>query len=232
MEPRSAERGNNARRTRASDDQSWLQWSHAQPNVETNLLEIHGFIRPVASMEPRSAERGNRRSTSISAPWNACFNGATLSRTWKHRQITIQQYHEFVASMEPRSAERGNGLSRRRNGRRRWLQWSHAQPNVETRKPSPWRHAAGRASMEPRSAERGNARSLNRSHCRMAQASMEPRSAERGNAPLTRSLTLARSGFNGATLSRTWKPFRRRDRPKSRQAASMEPRSAERGNGL
>ncbi len=58
-------------------------------------------------MEPRSAERGNvfRTRTVASRP---------------------------TASMEPRSAERGNGATEGAVFDPDALQWSHAQPNVET----------------------------------------------------------------------------------------------------
>ncbi len=158
MEPRSAERGNNSlnpcecmpqtgfngatlSRTWKPDLQgdAWflstpLQWSHAQPNVET------------PRWIPRSPATTRR------------FNGATLSRTWKpkarlraaitaarlqwsHAQPNVETiakaakaYKPKRASMEPRSAERGNS----------WV--------------SSFNEAIHFASMEPRSAERGNPR--------------------------------------------------------------------------
>ncbi len=206
MEPRSAERGNHTYDLYAGHRQysfngatlsrTWklparsittvifneLQWSHAQPNVETYLDNTLLAERETASMEPRSAERGNA-------------------------VLRIGEGAEKSASMEPRSAERGNfksganacASSRRFNGAtlsRTWkrscsaisggilasLQWSHAQPNVET--------GAGRQ----------GARVCN------SRASMEPRSAERGNKATRVSVVCARPCFNGATLSRTWKP--------------------------
>ena len=59
---------------------------------------------------------------------------------------------------------------------------------------------------------------------------MEPRSAERGNDRLDDLGGWNLFGFNGATLSRTWKQEFVLDRLYPVQAASMEPRSAERGN--
>ena len=106
-------------------------------------------------MEPRSAERGNV----------------------KH---LIRRQAEMLASMEPRSAERGNELPPHLAVDLNQLQWSHAQPNVETSTPPPAGAVSGQASMEPRSAERGNGRDRSRLGAD-GYASMEPRSAERGN---------------------------------------------------
>ncbi len=133
-------------------------------------------------MEPRSAERGNNFARRLLSEFAICFNGATLSRTWKHLRQRSRAPVER-ASMEPRSAERGNRRRDRVLAFDEELQWSHAQPNVETarlrRSPSrrrvymqlQWSHAQPNvetvenvhrfdsfqsASMEPRSAERGN----------------------------------------------------------------------------
>ncbi len=84
--------------------------------------------------------------------------------------------------MEPRSAERGNKRI--------------AVPYLLRR----------HASMEPRSAERGNLLPF-RSMKGPRVASMEPRSAERGNRTLGATYGLQSNSFNGATLSRTWKPY-------------------------
>ncbi len=62
----------------------------------------------VASMEPRSAERGNLIKNGKCQSCGGRFNGATLSRTWKPFEITEQELWDIM------------------------LQWSHAQPNVET----------------------------------------------------------------------------------------------------
>ncbi len=133
MEPRSVERGNTATQSSQHRARQELQWSHAQSNVETTLVER---LRP-------------QRMSS--------FNGATLSRTWKRESLTQSR---ISATM---------------------LQWSHAQSNVETmRRDRQRRSTRTRASMEPRSVERGNAASA------------------------ADSCTVA-TGFNGATLSRTWK---------------------------
>ncbi len=110
-------------------------------------------------MEPRSAERGNARCSGGTRIPKVRFNGATLSRTWK-----------------PDACNQALKVAQE-------LQWSHAQPNVETI-------------------------FVAAPHERLTQASMEPRSAERGNPALRRSLT-SRIRFNGATLSRTWKHFRK-----------------------
>ncbi len=61
-----------------------------------------------ASMEPRSAERGNSTYAARSNARPIRFNGATLSRTWKRGSG-----EDYLRGMEK-------------------LQWSHAQPNVET----------------------------------------------------------------------------------------------------
>jgi hypothetical protein len=59
--------------------------------------------------------------------------------------------------------------------------------------------------MEPRSLERGNPVHI-RSMRLALPASMEPRSLERGNLSRGGKVKDSTSGFNGATLSRTWKP--------------------------
>ncbi len=107
--------------------------------------------------------------------------------------------------------------------------------------------------MEPRSFKRGNLHSVGM-HARICVASMEPRSFKRGNASSASSLTISRSGFNGATFFQTWKrPLERAQfttkpllqwshvlsnvetsrltvRVQRVAAASMEPRSFKRGN--
>ncbi len=60
-----------------------LQWSHAQPNVETDTTYEQPLRGNRASMEPRSAERGNHWRLAGSFYRLPGFNGATLSRTWK-----------------------------------------------------------------------------------------------------------------------------------------------------
>ncbi len=132
-------------------------------------------------MEPRSAERGN----------------VELSP-----ELHVVQH----ASMEPRSAERGNANWIALRYEMCWrLQWSHAQPNVETDlrrhdlQPGPalqWSHAQPNVETRDRD-DRDD---------RAAPASMEPRSAERGNASRARRSASKSLSFNGATLSRTWKP--------------------------
>ena len=133
-----------------------------------------------ASMEPRSAERGNTPHTLPAPHRQSCFNGATLSRTWK--QVGVVCAHDpNEASMEPRSAERGN-VKREIENRymRELLQWSHAQPNVETppkRAPIRWRFRLQWSHAQP------NVETDLRhtGATRIVSASMEPRSAERGN---------------------------------------------------
>ena len=134
----------------------------------------------------------------------SAFNGATLSRTWKHETSADAGAGEF-ASMEPRSAERGNvpGLKSPQ---------SRSAASMEPRSAERGNRAMFErssldevASMEPRSAERGNVRRRGAPHLPRG-ASMEPRSAERGNVPLEIHARRATAGFNGATLSRTWKP--------------------------
>src|SRR5262245_34629916 len=135
------------------------------------------------------------------------------------------------------------------------LQWSHAQPNVETRR----KHDALRirilASMEPRSAERGNIGKFGSIGGEL-DASMEPRSVERGNPDLPNALARITAAstephsvergkpkcagrpyrrlscFNGAALSRTGKLRDIGLKAEHARLASMEPRSAERGNDL
>ena len=108
-------------------------------------------------MEPRSAERGNQSARNSLGRLIAlsCFNGATLSRAWKPSGPCGRHSVGAAASMEPRSAERGNGeLWKLPRASSVTLQWSHAQPSVETR--TGLKARVTRASMEPRSAERGN----------------------------------------------------------------------------
>ncbi len=182
-----------------------LQWSHAQPNVET---------MPSPSRAIRS--------------WR--FNGATLSRTWKLPPAPRDAVFHFNASMEPRSAERGNlekavlpvvmamaSMEPRSAERGNKVYPSFLPPfagcfNGATLSRT-WKPAAARrprrgrpASMEPRSAERGNAPTIRVWSLLPSEASMEPRSAERGNANPQVPLRYRCFGFNGATLSRTWKP--------------------------
>ncbi len=107
MEPRSAERGNFLDRHEDQTGVSGLQWSHAQPNVETSARPLPLTCNTSASMEPRSAERGNKVNYVI-------------------------RVKAKTASMEPRSAERGNCGIGGHAASTLALQWSHAQPNVET----------------------------------------------------------------------------------------------------
>ncbi len=156
MEPRSAERGNELEVKQSCR----RRLASMEPrSAERGNLKQKAKKRgvKVASMEPRSAERGNRQAGLVFDFGERRFNGATLSRTWKRQD---------AAAADGVPVE---------------LQWSHAQPNVETRHLPLWGGVPPWASMEPRSAERGNDRD--------------------------RELTLARQqSFNGATLSRTWKP--------------------------
>ena len=93
-----------------SESGSMLQWSHAQPSVETapshrGNLGAPGFNGATLSRAWKPRRRSRRAR---SAGW--CFNGATLSRTWKLVARTPSgSIHAYT-----------------------WLQWSHAQPNVET----------------------------------------------------------------------------------------------------
>ncbi len=156
MEPRSAERGNVQLRGN-SQTPKLLQWSHAQPNVETRCRDRFDTEFSGASMEPRSAERGN-----------PAVAGKLLHRVrlqWSHAQPNVETC--------------SSGAWPRKLG---WLQWSHAQPNVETPIESVVVFQKLMASMEPRSAERGNRADLSET-------------------------SLIRECFNGATLSRTWKPL-------------------------
>ncbi len=70
-----------------------LQWSHAQPNVETHLSIALLVFGNYASMEPRSAERGNLPYTLKINLAKARFNGATLSRTWKQKHEPLALCH-------------------------------------------------------------------------------------------------------------------------------------------
>ncbi len=208
MEPRSAERGNYPNAPYTVFEFSQLQWSHAQPSVETAMPPIGLERLRKASMEPRSAERGNGQVIEE----RRCESDASMEpRSAERGNIATASENaaERQASMEPRSAERGNSAACAGhpqwcacfNGAtlsRAWkpvvpgsklpetvyaLQWSHAQPSVETSNPAPARSFDARA-----------------------------------------------PGFNGATLSRAWKPGIDKLRGEFGWEASMEPRSAERGN--
>ncbi len=208
MEPRSAERGN-ARWAPTIRDVKLASMEPRSAERGNLIKRNNDYRKGTASMEPRSAERGNRAGA------GRYFGGTG-------------------ASMEPRSAERGNNFLSCSSLRVSLvLQWSHAQPNVETcRSRSGFAGLPAEASMEPRSAERGNkqeSRRFQRWECasmepRSAErgnpfgcsfhtirrlASMEPRSAERGNKPFAIGFSRHLQRFNGATLSRTWKPVLR-----------------------
>ncbi len=136
-----------------------LQWSHAQPNVETRSDCSLRRQMLKASMEPRSAERGNFETVRA-------------------------QFFLPIASMEPRSAERGNIHKEPKNYLLRIsLQWSHAQPNVET---TFARHfdVIIPAQLQWSHAQPNVETARNESACNRGGRS-----------------------FNGATLSRTWKPL-------------------------
>ncbi len=228
MEPRSAERGNSGESWRAIARSTGFNGATLSRTWKRSRSAVASSVPAAASMEPRSAERGNDVAESAASVSCWSFNGATLSRTWKHRSMIANRFatrrfngatlsrtwkpmpyrrrdRGVAASMEPRSAERGNDSiaarakrsSCRFNGAtlsRTWklssakgncvrlflLQWSHAQPNVET----VW----------------------SRRRCATNDtASMEPRSAERGNTLDRIPIGTRQCGFNGATLSRTWK---------------------------
>ncbi len=107
-------------------------------------------------MEPRSAERGNARAACQQDEIDARFNGATLSRTWKReRKVSILDngrcFNGATLSRTWKPATKLQSLAESF-----LLQWSHAQPNVETHHLQLGGRARQGASMEPRSAERGN----------------------------------------------------------------------------
>ncbi len=83
MEPRSAERGNAPLATCLSRYRP-LQWSHAQPNVETAQAAPHAPLENLLqwSHAQPNVETGDRYVGVAGAPAGR-FNGATLSRTWK-----------------------------------------------------------------------------------------------------------------------------------------------------
>ncbi len=158
------------------------------------------------------------------------FNGATLSRTWKQRRYVSTgssqprlQWSHAQPNVETRSNEEDGQIGCP------LLQWSHAQPNVETRWPR-----APRPSMRSLQWSHAQPNVETRDHRRVETsircASMEPRSAERGNFILLSCPPSPAEGFNGATLSRTWKPGTVTKVSIVVISASMEPRSAERGN--
>ncbi len=65
-----------------------LQWSHAQPNVET--LDSPGLpgVDREASMEPRSAERGNKAAIAAGT--------FSLELQWSHAQPNVETLLKFV----------------------------------------------------------------------------------------------------------------------------------------
>ncbi len=206
-----------------------LQWSHAQPNVET------------IEKLPRGSLVG-------------CFNGATLSRTWKLGVAQVTLRHCNIASMEPRSAERGNKKIWNWHAT---YQSASMEPRSAER--GNWFALAGSgcrsiASMEPRSAERGNLKAM-LLMCISIQRFNGATLSRTWKRPRPASGCRCRRRFNGATLSRTWKQRAGCDDCGPRRttlqwshaqpnvetcqlspngadarAASMEPRSAERGN--
>ncbi len=145
---------------------------------------------------PRSPQAGNG------------FNGATLSRTWKQVLAGASAQVVHQASMEPRSAERGNvrGVHSLMTGYV-VLQWSHAQPNVETTRsmdtPVNW-HSFNGATLSRTWKRRectSNPRTARRLQWSHAQPNVETQALREGPGD-----GLYR--FNGATLSRTWKRAR------------------------
>ncbi len=156
-------------------------------------------------MEPRSAERGNRPRRGQPRRGQPRFNGATLSRTWKQGI--------FVARLSAANP----------------LQWSHAQPNVETRMHWTWGRAQRRLQW---SHAQPNVETWHRSQTpicgsRCFNGATLSRTWKQEEQSATNPLPHC---FNGATLSRTWKPAVVGNGQRSRLMASMEPRSAERGN--
>ncbi len=204
MEPRSAERGN----TGGFKTVGFCEIASMEPRSAERGNGVSIFQRggvDGASMEPRSAERGNRKKWFQRHSGLQSFNGATLSRTWKPR----------MAASHPPSAFCFNGATLSRT-------WKPLRPLAEV-------DFSTLASMEPRSAERGNFRGAAGATSEIG-ASMEPRSAERGNYQWKCPNIQRLQGFNGATLSRTWKRGILPLQLQELSPASMEPRSAERGN--
>ncbi len=110
MEPRSAERGNACYSVQVCRLRKSLQWSHAQPNVETLA---GGTIARTTSLCFNGATLSRTWKLIIEHQgnqWTPSFNGATLSRTWKRKSSVEHTCRRVIASMEPRSAERGNTL--------------------------------------------------------------------------------------------------------------------------
>ena len=157
-------------------------------------------------MEPRSLERGNAQA-------EVGYQGGEFKLQWSHVHSNVETLRRGHARAQLRGF---NGATFTRTWKQdhvksAWfggnsLQWSHVHSNVET----------------------GRGLATARTH---VHASMEPRSLERGNADQCGKGSLHRTGFNGATFTRTWKRHVHAQQDGARQA-SMEPRSLERGNVL
>ncbi len=85
-----------------------LQWSHAQPNVETKGQQQIKLLQLALQWSHAQPNVETRMSRSQPFGCSFRFNGATLSRTWKLAEAAREWAREQGASMEPRSAERGN----------------------------------------------------------------------------------------------------------------------------
>ncbi len=113
------------------------------------------LAQPSASMEPRSIERGETRGRHAAPALLPGFNGATFNRTWRgeDRSKAHASYYWLQWSHVQSNVESKRTRARRNSAR--LLQWSHVQSNVERLDGRLPPQRDPRASMEPRSIERG-----------------------------------------------------------------------------
>ncbi len=135
-----------------------LQWSHAQPNVETARRTFQSPVRG-----------GGFNGATLSRTWKLTLNGERVSGVqrlqWSHAQPNVETLLDEGLITEDQVLQWSHAQP---NVETEWvedaitaaqkLQWSHAQPNVETRASQNLytTRPLCLASMEPRSAERGN----------------------------------------------------------------------------
>ncbi len=158
-----------------------------------------------ASMGPRPRGRGIGLTAVGFQALSVGFNGATTSRSWN--PATADRPPEGPsASMGPRP--RGRGISRTGRSRVAYSRFNGATTSRSWNLPGPRGQGARLtdASMGPRPRGRGIGDPFAAEEESHGQASMGPRPRGRGiQGPPARG-PLARSGFNGATTSRSWNP--------------------------
>jgi len=252
MEPRLLRRGNVLTSGGTYYDSTWLQWSHAFSDVETDQ---DGFLIGVGMNQLQWSHAFSDVETGYSAGQVRsanCFNGATPSQTWKQHMegacrlpsgasmeprllrrgnfnLVAASLATVEASMEPRLLRRGNAvhfaLADIREGG-----FNGATPSQTWKRTSRFRGGEDEeASMEPRLLRRGNISpslkvNLKNDGLQWSHAfsDVETDSAVGMAGPLMR--------FNGATPSQTWKPAADAHGTPPDLGASMEPRLLRRGN--